>query len=327
MTIRVSLSLAIALTAASSLSPASAAPDLSSKHVVLVTCGPSNPWCKTFNDRIRSVLKETNVKLTVLENDLDPVQVNQQMAQAVAEAPDLIMVEPADDKSLIAAVKKAKAAGVPVLYMDSPADAAIMDDIALQVIADNYTLGKFAGENLVEGLQAQGKTEANVIVITGSAGTAMVSERQRGFAEALATVPGYKIVEVQATNWDPVESGRIAQQLFAKYAGQGGVQAVRADADYMAIPVLEAARQAGLKLGGADGLVVTGTNCSPEGIAAIKAGDMVGTATGDPWTQGLASAEAAIKFLSGEPVEKTVLVPEFRINAKTVAQYGEICEK
>ena len=60
------------------------------------------------------VLKETGVKVTVLENDLDPVQVNQQMAQAVAQAPDLIMVEPADDKSLVAAVKKAKAAGVAV---------------------------------------------------------------------------------------------------------------------------------------------------------------------------------------------------------------------
>jgi ABC-type sugar transport system substrate-binding protein len=249
------------------------------------------------------------------------------MAQAVAQKPDLIMVEPADDKSLIAAVKKAKAAKVPVLYMDSPADAAIMNDIALQVIADNYTLGKFAGENIVEGLKAQGKTTANIIVITGSAGTAMVSERQRGFEEALAATPGYKIVEKQATNWDPVESGRIAQQLFAKYAAQGGVHAVRADADYMAIPVLEAARQAGLKLGGTDGLIVTGTNCSPEGIAAIKAGDMIGTATADPWTQGEASANAAVRFLSGEKVEQTVMVPEFRVTAKTVAEYGPLCEK
>lgn len=237
------------------LGPGSAA-DLSSKHIVLVTCGPSNPWCKTFNDRMTGILKETGVKLTVLENDLDPVQVNQQMAQAVAQKPDLIMVEPADDKSLIAAVKKAKAADVPVLYMDSPADPAIMDDIAFQVIADNYSLGKFAGENIVEGLKARGRTEANILVITGSAGTAMVAERQRGFEEALAATPGCKIVEKQATNWDPVESGRIAQQLFAKYASQGGIHAVRADADYMAIPVLEAARQAGLKLGGADGVIV-----------------------------------------------------------------------
>lgn len=306
---------------------AGSAADLSGKHIILVTCGPSNPWCKTFNDRIVSVLKETNVKLTVLENDLDPVQVNQQVAQAVAEAPDLIMVEPADDKSLIGAIKKAKAAGVNVMYMDSSADPAIIDDIALQVVADNYALGKFAGENIVEGLKAQGKTEANVISITGSAGTTMVSERQRGFLEAMAAAPEYKVVETQATAWDPVESGRIAQQLFAKYAGQGGIQAVRADADYMAIPIIEAARQAGLKIGGADGLIVSGSTCTPEGIAAIRAGDMVGTATADAWTQGLASAEAAVKFLSGEKVEKTIYVPEFKVNAKNVEEFAETCGK
>lgn len=307
--------------------PLQAAPDLSAKKIVFVTCGPSNPWCKTFNDRILGILKETGVNVTVLENDLDPVQVNQQMAQAVSLAPDLIMVEPADDKSLIAAVKKAKAAGIAVQYLDSPADQAIIDDIAYQVVADNYALGKFAAENIIEALKAQGKTTANVVSITGSAGTAMVSERQRGFVEGMAAAPEYKIVEVHATAWDPIESGRIAQQLFAKYASQGGIQAVRADADYMAIPVIEAARQAGLKIGGADGLVVSGSTCTPEGIAAIRSGDMAGTATADAWTQGQASAEAAIKFLSGEKMEKTIMVPEFRVNAKNVEEYAEVCAK
>lgn len=309
------------------MTPAFAAADLSSKHIVFVACGPSNPWCKTFNDRVLGVLKNSGVKVTVLENDLDPVQVNQQMAQAISLAPDLVMVLPADDKSLVAAIKKAKAAGVPVQYLDSPVDQAIIDDIAYQVVADNYALGKFAGENIIEALKAQGKTSANVISITGSAGTAMVAERQRGFVEAMATAPEYKIVEVQATNWDPIESGRIAQQLFAKYASQGGIQAARADADYMAIPVIEAARQAGLKIGGADGVIVSGSTCTPEGIAAIRAGDMVGTATADAWTQGQATAEAAIKFLSGEKVEKTVMVPEFRVTAKNVEEFAEVCAK
>jgi len=320
---------AIALAFAGTLlaTPALSQADLSAKHVILVTCGPSNPWCKVYNERIVDLLEDAKVKVTVLENDLDPVQVNQQMAQAVSQKPDLVMVEPADDKSLIGAVKKAKAAGVPVLYMDSPADAAIMDDIAFQVVADNYALGKGAGENIIEGLKAQGRTEANVIAITGSAGTAMVADRQRGFMDAMAAEPAFKVVEVQANNWDPVESGRQAQQLFAKYAAQGGIQAVRADADYMAIPILEAARQAGMTLGGKDGLIVSGSTCSPEGIAAIRAGDMVGTVTADPWTQGGTSAEAAIKFLSGETMEKTIMVPEFRVTAANVGDYAEVCEK
>jgi len=313
--------------AATLLATPAVATDLSSKTVILVSCGPSNPWCKVYNERIVGLLKDAKVNVTVLENDLDPVQVNAQMAQAVAQKPDLIMVEPADDKSLIGAVKKAKAAGVAVLYMDSPADAAIMDDIALQVVADNYALGKHAGDNIIAGLKAQGRSEANVISITGSAGTQMVTDRQQGFMDAMATAPAYKVVEVVANNWDPVESGRQAQQLFAKYAAQGGIQGVRADADYMAIPVLEAARQAGMSLGGKDGLIVSGSTCSPEGIAAIRAGDMVGTATADPFSQGSASAEAAIKFLSGEPVEKTIMVTEYRVDAGNVDEYAERCEK
>lgn len=318
---------ALLASAAAMTTPASAAADLTGKRIIFVACGPSNPWCKTFNERVVGVLKEAKIDVKVLENDLDPIQVNQQMAQAVAEAPDLVIVLPADDKSLVAAVKKAKAAGVAVMYLDSPADASIIDDIAVNVIADNYALGKFAGENIVEALKAQGRTEANIISITGSAGTAMVSERQRGFVEALAATPEYKIVETQATNWDPVASGQIAQQLFAKYASQGGIQAARADADYMAIPIIEAARQAGLKVGGADGVVVSGSTCTPQGIAAIKAGEMVGTATADAWTQGLTTAETAIKFLSGEKLEKLIMVPEYRVTAQNVDEYAETCSK
>ncbi|MGH6938191.1 sugar ABC transporter substrate-binding protein [Hypericibacter sp.] len=304
------------------------AADLSTKKVILVTCGPANPWCKVFNERIVAGLEAAGVKVSVLESDLDPVQEVQQMNQAISQKPDLLMVEPADDKTLIASVKKARAAGVPVLYMDSPADPSILDDIAVQVIADNAALGRFAAQNIIDGLRERGLKSANVIVITGTAGSTMVQDRQKGFEEVMATAPEYKIIDVQDSNWDPVQSGKIAQQLFAKYNSQGGVDAVRADADYMAIPIIEAAKQAGMKVGVKnDGLIVTGTNCTAEGIQAIKAGDMYGTATEDAWTQGNVTAETAIAFLKGETVPKTVIVPEFRVHAPTLDKYAELCSK
>src|SRR5512147_1887329 len=168
------------------------AADLSSKKVILVTCGPANPWCKVFNERIVAGLEAAGVKVSVLESDLDPVQEVQQMNQAISQKPDLLMVEPADDKTLIASVKKARAAGVPVLYMDSPADPSILDDIAVQVIADNAALGRFAAQNIIDGLRERGLKSANVIVITGTAGSTMVQDRQKGFEEVMATAPEYK---------------------------------------------------------------------------------------------------------------------------------------
>jgi ABC-type sugar transport system substrate-binding protein len=302
--------------------------DLSGKTVTLVTCGTSNPWCKVFNDQITSKLKAAGVKVNVLENDFDAVLEVQQMNEAISQQPDLIMVEPADDKTLVGSVKKAKAAGIPVLYMDSPADPAIMDDIAFQVVADNVALGRFAGQNIIDGLRELGLKQANVVVISGTKGATMVQDRQRGFEEVMAKAPEYKIIDVQDGNWDPVLSGNIAQQLFAKYQSQGGIQAVRAEADYTAIPVIQAARQAGMKIGVAEGgLIVSGTNCTKAGIDSIRAGEMYGTATEDAFTQGEYTVDAALKFLSGEKVEKTIVVPEYRVTKKTLDQYAEVCSK
>jgi ABC-type sugar transport system substrate-binding protein len=302
--------------------------DLTGKTVTLVTCGTSNPWCKVFNDQIIGALEKAGVKVNVLENDFDAVLEVQQMNTAISQHPDLIMVEPADDKTLIGSVKKAKAAGIPVLYMDSPADPSIIDDIAFQVVADNYALGKFAAQNIIDGLRELGLKTANVIVISGTKGATMVQDRQRGYEEVMATAPEYKTIDVQDGNWDPVLSGQIAQQLFAKYQSQGGVQAVRAEADYMAIPIIQAAKQAGMKVGVKEGgLIVSGTNCTKAGIDAIRAGDMYGTATEDAWTQGQYTVEAALKFLRGETVPKTVVVPEFRVSKDTLDQYAEVCSK
>jgi ABC-type sugar transport system substrate-binding protein len=300
---------------------------IAGKKVTLVTCGDANPWCKVFNQRLVGPLKAAGAKVTVLQNDFDAVLEVQQMNQAISQRPDLIMVEPADDKTLIASVKKAKAAGVPVLYMDSPADPSIQADLATQVIADNVKLGQFAAQNLIAGLRAQGRKSANVVVISGTKGAQMVKDRQRGFEEVMKGAPEYKIVDIQDGNWDGVQSGKIAQQLFAKYQSKGGIQAIRAEADYMAVPIIEAAKQAGLKAGGKNGIVVTGTNCSKVGIQAIRAGEMFGTATEDAWTQGKYTVDVALKFLKGEDVPKTVLVPEFRVTKNTLDKYGEICSK
>ena len=55
-------------------------------------------------------------------------------------------------------------------------------------------------------------------------------------------------------------------------------------ADYMALPIVQAAKQAGCEVGGDDGLIVTSSNCFKVGIDAIKAGELYGTATEDPGT-------------------------------------------
>jgi ABC-type sugar transport system substrate-binding protein len=185
-----------------------------------------------------------------------------------------------------------------------------------------------AGENIVDGLKELGLKKANVIAITGTKASTITEDRMEGFNSVMEEYPEYKIVAVEDGNWDPVASGKIAQELFAKYRSQGGIQAAYGMADYQAVPIVQAAKQAGIPVGVAnDGLIVTGSNCNKAGIEAIRSGDMFGTATEDPVNQGKDTAEWAVKFLEGEDIPDVVKTPQARVRAENVEDHAVDCSK
>jgi ABC-type sugar transport system substrate-binding protein len=238
----------------------------------------------------------------------------------------MIFLEGLDSKALAPAIAKAKSAGVTLVNLDGPADPAVVDGLN-QVLSDNEALGEFAAENLVEGMEAEGKKSGSIGVITGTAAMRVVQDRMKGFYKVLDQHPGYKVVAEEDGNWEPVKTGEIASQLFAKY-GKDGLQGMYGMADYMAIPIITAAKQAGIPVGvDNNGLIVTGSNCFKIGIEAVENGEMYGTATEDPGTIALQAAEYGAKLLEGKEVPLTETVEEDRITPQTVGQFAAQCSK
>src|SRR6185503_17469507 len=120
----------------------------------------------------------------------------------------------------------------------------------------------------------------------------------------------------------PQLSGTIAQQLLAKH-GRNGVQAAYGMADYMALPIIQAAKQAGFPIGGKDGLIVTSSNCFKAGIDSIKAGELYGTATEDPGTIAKQTADYVVRHLKGQNPPRVEIVQEERVTAATVDKFAE----
>lgn len=298
------------------------------KEVVLLSCAASNPWCKTFNEEIVKGLEDAGASVTTLENNFDTAVQTQQFNQAIAKDPDLILLEATDSKSVVPSILKAGKAGVPVINLDGRAEDAAKEGLAGQILADNPLLGKFAAENIVDGLKEIGVEEGNVIAITGTKASTITTDRMTGFNEVMDKHPEYKIVAVEDGNWDPVASGKIAQELFAKFRSQGGIQAAYGMADYQAVPIVQAAKQAGIPVGAAKkGLIVTGSNCNKAGIEAVRSGDMFGTATEDPVNQGRDTAEWAVKFLEGEDVPEIVETPQAQVRKDNVEDHAADCSK
>ncbi|WP_432837619.1 sugar ABC transporter substrate-binding protein [Dactylosporangium sp. CA-092794] len=295
---------------------------LKGKTIALVGYGSANPWGAYFNKVFTDQLAGTGVKINDLTT-MDPGTQVQKFNQAVAQKPDLIVLAVLDTQAMVVPIKKAKAAGVPVLAFDGPTDPSVAGEV-MSVLSDNEKLGEFAAQNLIEGLKAQGRDSAKIFVLTGTKSMLVTQDRMKGFNKVMATAPQYTVVDEQDANWDPQLSGTIAQQLLAKH-GRDGVQAAYGMADYMALPIIQAAKQAGFPIGRKDGLIVTSSNCFKAGIDSIKAGELYGTATEDPGTIAKQTADYAVRFLTGQKPPQSELVNEERVTAANVDQFAEQC--
>jgi ABC-type sugar transport system substrate-binding protein len=299
-----------------------AAGSLKGKTIALVGYGNTNPWGAAFNKQFESQLSSSGVKIDDLTTMDSGTQV-QYFNQAIAEKPSLIVLAVLDTKAMVVPIEQAKQAGIPVLVFDGPTDPSVAGDV-MSVLSDNEQLGEFAAQNLIEGLRAQGRKSAKIIVLTGTKSMLVTQDRMIGFDKVLGTAPQYQVVSEQDANWDPTLSGQIAQQLLAKY-GCGGVQGAYGMADYMALPIIQAAKQAGCVVGGQDGMIVTSSNCFKAGIQSIEAGQLYGTATEDPITIANQTAVYATQFLTGQDPPEHETVQEHRITKANVTQYAAQC--
>jgi ABC-type sugar transport system substrate-binding protein len=299
-----------------------AAGSLSGKTIALVGYGSANPWGAAFNQEFARQLAPSGVKIISLTTMDSGTQV-QYMAQAIADKPNLIVLAVDDTKAMVVPIQQAKQAGIPVLVFDGPTDPAVAGDV-MSVLSNNEQLGEYAAQNIIEGLKAQGRTSAKIIVLTGTKSMLVTQDRMTGFNKVMSSMPQYQVVAEEDANWDPTLSGQDAQQLLAKY-GCSGVQAAYGMADYMALPIVAAAKQAGCSVGGKDGMVITGSNCFKAGIQSVEAGQLYGTATEDPITIADHTATYAVQYLTGKNPPQHETIQEDRITAANVAQFAAQC--
>lgn len=316
--------LLIAACAGDDSSDAGSSPDggLGGKTINFVGYGKENPWGAHFNKVFTKDLTDEGAKVVDLTT-MDPGTAVTNFNQSIASKPDLIVAALLDTASMVVPIQKAKQAGIPVLVFDGRPDPAVDGDV-LQVLSDNEALGTAAAENLVEGLQAQGRESGKIIVVTGTKSGYASQDRMAGFDATMAKNPTYEVVDVQDGNWDPALTGKIATQLFAKH-GCSGVQGAFGMADYQALAIIASAKQAGCDVGGKEGLVVTGSNCFKAGIEAIRAGSLYGTATEDPGTIAEQTADYIARYFDGENPPKKEIVEEKRVTADNVDEYAAQC--
>jgi len=189
-----------------------------------------------------------------------------QVQQFIQEKVDFLIVSPNEPDPLTPPVEQACQAGIPVIILDRSVNT---NCIAAFIGGDNVAAGKAAGELAAQLLPNGG----NVVELQGILSDQPQIDRDKGFAEGIASNPKITIVKKQEAKWLRANAEAIMQQWL-----QSGVKPdlVYAQNDEMAFGAQIAAQGAGvagsMKFIGTDGLAIPGG-----GIRAVQDGQFAGT--------------------------------------------------
>lgn len=212
----------------------------------------------------------------------------------VEQKVDAIVLAPAHAQALSPAVDKAKAAGIPVVIIDS----LMGSDVPVATVAtNNYKAGLLAGKRLADSLGGKG----NVALFRFMKGHGSSQPREAGFLDALKKYPGIQVVSSDIhAGATTAEAEKSAAGLLEKFGSQ--LQGVFAPNLYSTEGMLTALRAAGL----AGKVTFVGFDSTDGLVEALRKGEMNGLVVQQPLLMGQLGVKSAAQAAQKGTLEKEV---------------------
>ncbi|MFO8012892.1 MAG: substrate-binding domain-containing protein [Phycisphaerae bacterium] len=262
--------------------------------------GTMHVFWKSIHAGARQAEKELDdVKIIwqgpVVEDDRE-AQVNL-VETFIQKRVDGIVLAPLDSKALVAPVKRAKAAGIPVVIIDSAL--ADKDAYVSFVATDNYKGGVLGARRLAELLGPDG---GKVILLRYQVGSASTENRERGFLDEIKKHETIEIVSSDQYAGATVETAmNAAQALLTKY-GEGQVDGIFCPNESSAYGMLRALTESGR----AGKIKYVGFDASDRLVGALETGHIHGLVVQNPFRMGHDGVVTMVKHLRGEEVPKRI---------------------
>lgn len=157
-------------------------------------------WVANYDGMIAKA-KALGIQLIPIMAEGDAAKQNQQMENLIAQNVKAIICSPKDGAAIVASVKKAQAAGIPVIMNNRPIQGndAVPE---LSVLSDNYAMGKAALKWFADKARKEGKKYKTILLI-GNLADENAVERQKGHKEILAAYKDvFSVVAEIPTEWN-----------------------------------------------------------------------------------------------------------------------------
>ncbi|MGA2774108.1 MAG: sugar ABC transporter substrate-binding protein [Bryobacteraceae bacterium] len=279
-------------------------------EIVLVTKAlDSEFWQRIKSGAEEAARADPGVSLAVLA-PAQEINIDQQVSileDQILKRVSALAVSPAGVAEIVPVLDKARAAGIPVVIVDTDVRWPYQTSF---VGIDNRLGGRIAGEYILKAIGGKGK----VAVIRGVLGVATQEDRLAGFREAIANSPGVELVAVQPANSERALGMQVMENMLTSHPD---VKAVFGTNDQMALGAMQAI--AARHLTGK--IVLVGFDATREALRAIEAGEMNAVMAQYPERIGKRAIEEAIKAARGQPVEKRIDIGTALVTKENVAEF------
>src|ERR1700722_6029868 len=249
-----------------------------------------------------------NVSVTVVGYDYDLGKQFTQIDNFIAAGGDFIILNPGDPKAITPAIRKAQAAGIYVVAVDT-----VAEGVDAAVTTDNVQAGTIAGQYIADKLKGTG----NVIIENGPQVSAVI-DRVVGAKQVLAKYPGIKLLSDDQDGKGSRDGGlAVAQGYLTRFPK---IDAIFTINDPQAIGTALAAKQANR-----NEFFITSVDGSPDIESALKdpGFEMIkASASQDFYAIPKVSALTGIALVNGKKPEKPlILIPSTLVTRENVGDY------
>jgi ribose transport system substrate-binding protein len=283
--------------------------DAKGKTVEYITFGLQFEYQVAMVDGIRKKAEAAGLVLNVIDGKGDPNLQVTQVLDAVTKQPDALLINPVDATLLVAGVKRANEAGIPVFIMENaPPEGEFLGFVDF----DNEAGGKLGADALAKMIGDSG----TVLETRGSVGSAQAESRHKGFNDEMAKHSG---ITVQSLNTEWVADNAYKMVLDA-FTQNPDIKGVFSHNDEMVRGVVSALRQIGKLVppGEAGHVFIVGLDGTPLALDRIREGTQDASVAQDPFAMGGAILDQLIAKLEGKEYEPKARTQPYLIDNSNV---------
>ncbi|WP_313528739.1 D-ribose ABC transporter substrate-binding protein [Shinella sp.] len=273
-----------------------AMPSFAADLIAIITPSHDNPFFKAEAVGAEAKAKELGYDTLVLVHDDDANKQSQLIDTAIGRGAKAIILDNAGSEASIAAVQKAKDAGIPSFLIDREINAT---GVAVsQIVSNNYQGAQLGAEEFVKLMGEKG----NYVELLGREADLNAGIRSKGYHDVIDEYPDMKMVAQQSANWSQTEGYSKMETILQ---ANPDIQGVIAGNDTMAMGAIAALQAAGRK-----DVIVVGFDGSNDVRDSIKAGGIKATVMQPAYAQAqlaVTQADTYIKTGKGPAEEKQLM--------------------